>query len=346
MKIEQKHKKTIIFGLSQGVDIATEIAQNNKFNMKLGKISFTRFPDSEILVRSVSSVRNCHTFVVQSFIDCRKTKMSTNDAIMECLIFIDSLKRASARSINLIIPYFGYARQDRKSLSHEPISAKLVANLLENAGATRVTTFDIHKPQLQGFFDIPFDNLTAIPFFIQYLEKKFHKEISDKKLVIVNADAGANMMAMKIAKKLKLPIAFVDKRRISSNKIEIIKILGSVKGKIPIIVDDIICTGTTISTVAKILYSKFESKEIILMAVHSLMTKGAIEQLEKKYIKRIVITNTIKSKLSKKERDLLKIDTICLNNFVANVTEVWLNSSSISGVYRKMLKNSNNLKYD
>ena len=189
--------------------------------VELGKCSVTRFSDGEIQINIEESIRGCDVFVIQS------TNTPVNEHLMELLIMIDALKRASAKSINVVMPYYGYARQDRKARAREPITAKLVANLLETAGATRVITLDLHAPQIQGFFDIPIDHLMGVPILSEYF---LNKDLEGD-LVIVSPDHGGVTRARKMAERLKAPIAIIDKRRPRPNVAEVMNIVGNVDGK-------------------------------------------------------------------------------------------------------------------
>ena len=205
--------------------------------VELGKCSVTRFSDGEIQINIEESIRGCDVFIIQS------TNTPVNEHLMELLIMIDALKRASAKSICVVMPYYGYARQDRKARAREPITAKLVANLLETAGATRMITLDLHAPQIQGFFDIPIDHLMGVPILSEY----FLKKDLEGEIVIVSPDHGGVTRARKMAERLKAPIAIIDKRRPSPNVAEVMNIVGNVEGKTCILIDDIIDTAGTIT---------------------------------------------------------------------------------------------------
>jgi ribose-phosphate pyrophosphokinase len=269
-----------VFSLNSNVELAEEIAK--VIGIELGKCSVTRFSDGEIQINIEESIRGCDVFVIQS------TSAPVNEHLMELLILVDALKRASAKTINLVIPYYGYARQDRKARSREPITAKLVANLIETAGATRVITLDLHAPQIQGFFDIPIDHLMGVPILADYFKKKnFAKDI-----VIVSPDHGGVTRARKMAERLKAPIAIIDKRRPRPNVAEVMNIVGNVEGKVAILIDDIIDTAGTITLAANAL-AESGAAEVYACCTHPVLSGPAISRIENSIIKELVITNSI-----------------------------------------------------
>jgi ribose-phosphate pyrophosphokinase len=272
--------KMKLFSLNSNRALAEEIA---KFiGVELGKNSVTRFSDGEIQINIEESIRGCDVFVIQS------TSGPVNEHLMELLIMIDALKRASAKTINIVMPYYGYARQDRKARAREPITAKLVANLLETAGATRVITLDLHAPQIQGFFDIPIDHLMGVPILGEYFKtKKF-----DKDIVIVSPDHGGVTRARKLAERLKAPIAIIDKRRPRPNVAEVMNIVGNIDGKIAILIDDIIDTAGTITLAANALVEN-GAAEVYACCTHPVLSGPAIARIENSNIKELVVTNTI-----------------------------------------------------
>lgn len=241
MSNEYFDPKLKIFSLNSNRELAEEIAK--EVGIELGKSSVTHFSDGEIQINIEESIRGCHVYVIQS------TSNPVNQNLMELLIMIDALKRASAATINIVMPYYGYARQDRKARSREPITAKLVANLIETAGATRMITLDMHAPQIQGFFDIPIDHLNAVRLLSDYFSER---HLGDD-LVVVSPDHGGVTRARKMADRLKAPIAIIDKRRPRPNVAEVMNIVGNVEGKVCIIIDDIIDTAGTITLAAKAL---------------------------------------------------------------------------------------------
>jgi ribose-phosphate pyrophosphokinase len=268
-----------MFTLNSNRELALEMAA--LLGCELGKCSVSQFSDGEVQIRIEESVRGSEVYVVQS------TSAPVNKNIMELLIMIDALKRASAKRINIVIPYFGYARQDRKARSREPITAKLMANLLETAGATRVLTMDLHTPQVQGFFDIPVEHLMGVPVLSQYFEKKGLEDI-----VIVAPHNGGVVRARKMASLLHAPIALIDKRRLEANAAETVNVIGNVEGKNAIIIDDLIDTGETITLAAKALAEQ-GAKSIYAGCTHAVLTGSAISRIESSPIIELVVTNTI-----------------------------------------------------
>ncbi len=268
-----------VFSLNSNKGLATEIA--DVIGVELGKCSVTRFSDGEIQIKIEESIRGCDVFVIQS------TSQPVNENLMELLIMIDALKRASARTINVVMPYYGYARQDRKAHAREPITAKLVANLLETAGATRVITLDLHAPQIQGFFDILIDHLLAVPILSDYFAKKNLNDI-----VIVSPDHGGVTRARKMADRLKAPIAIIDKRRPKPNVAEIMNIVGNIEGKTAILIDDIIDTAGTITLAANALVEN-GAAEVYACCTHPVLSGPAIERIQNSKIKELVVTNSI-----------------------------------------------------
>lgn len=269
-----------VFTLNSNVKLAEEIAK--VIGVELGKCTVTRFSDGEIQINIEESIRGCDVFIIQS------TSSPVNEHLMELLILIDALKRASAKTINLVIPYYGYARQDRKARAREPITAKLVANLLETAGATRVITLDLHAPQIQGFFDIPIDHLMGVPILSEYFKNKHY----DKEIVIVSPDHGGVTRARKMAERLKAPIAIIDKRRPKPNVAEVMNIVGNIDGKIAILIDDIIDTAGTITLAANALVEN-GAAEVYACCTHPVLSGPAISRIQNSKIKELVITNSI-----------------------------------------------------
>jgi ribose-phosphate pyrophosphokinase len=269
-----------VFSLNSNLPLAKEIA---KFiGVELGQCSVTRFSDGEIQINIEESIRGCDVYVIQS------TSSPVNENIMELLIMIDALKRASAKTINIVMPYYGYARQDRKARAREPITAKLVANLLETAGATRVICLDLHAPQIQGFFDIPIDHLMGVPILSDYFKNK--DLIGD--IVIVSPDHGGVTRARKMAERLKAPIAIIDKRRPRPNIAEVMNIVGNIEGKVAILIDDIIDTAGTITLAANALIEN-GALEVYACCTHPVLSGPAIERIQNSKIKELVVTNSI-----------------------------------------------------
>ncbi|MEO2076842.1 MAG: ribose-phosphate diphosphokinase [Bacillus sp. (in: firmicutes)] len=268
-----------MFTLNSNRKLAEEMAQI--LGCELGRSSVSRFSDGEIHINIEESVRGSEVYLVQS------TSQPGNEYIMELLIMIDALKRASAKAINVVIPYYGYARQDRKARSREPITAKLIANLLERAGATRVLTMDLHAPQIQGFFDIPVDQLIGVPILAEYFEEKGLEDV-----VVVAPDNGGVTRARKLASRLHVPIAFVDKRRPKPNVAEIMNIVGNIDGKNCILIDDLIDTAGTITLAAQGLMEK-GAKAVYACCTHPVLSGPAVSRIEASPIKELVVTNTI-----------------------------------------------------
>ena len=269
-----------VFSLNSNRDLSEQIAK--VIGVELGKCSVSRFSDGEIQINIEESIRGCDVFVIQS------TNTPINEHLMELLIMIDALKRASAKSISVVMPYYGYARQDRKARAREPITAKLVANLLETAGATRMITLDLHAPQIQGFFDIPIDHLMGVPILSEYF---LNKDLEGD-LVIVSPDHGGVTRARKMAERLKAPIAIIDKRRPRPNVAEVMNIVGNVDGKTCILIDDIIDTAGTITIGANALVES-GAKEVYACCTHPVLSGPAIERIQNSKIKELIITNSI-----------------------------------------------------
>lgn len=271
-----------VFSLNSNQELAQEIADH--IGIPLGKCSVTQFADGEVNVNIEESVRGHDVYVVQS--TCAPV---VNDHIMETLIMIDALKRASARSIVIVMPYYGYARQDRKARSREPITAKLVANLYQTAGADRMVTLDLHANQIQGFFDIPIDHFIAEPILSRHFAEM---NIPEGKLVIVSPDHGGVTRARKMADRLKAPIAIIDKRRPKPNVAEVMNIVGNVEGKVCILIDDMIDTAGTIALAANAL-AENGATEVYACCTHPILSGPAIERIENSKIKELVVMNSI-----------------------------------------------------
>lgn len=276
-----ENSKLKIFTLNSNKELAEEIAR--EVGVPLGKSTVTRFSDGEVQINIEESIRGCDVFIVQS------TSAPVNEHIMELLIMLDALKRASARTISVVIPYYGYARQDRKARAREPITAKLVADLLTTAGSTRAIVLDLHAPQIQGFFNIPIDHLVAAPILSDYF---LEKDIDPSELVIVSPDHGGVTRARKMADRLKAPIAIIDKRRPRPNVAEVMNIVGNVEGKTAILIDDIIDTAGTITIAAQALMES-GAKEVYACCTHAVLSGPAIERIDNSVIKELVITNSI-----------------------------------------------------
>ena len=272
--------KLKIFALNSNRPLAEKIAEH--VGVELGKLSVDRFSDGEIQINIEESVRGDNVYVIQS------TSAPVNDNLMELLIMVDALRRASAKTINVVIPYYGYARQDRKARSREPITAKLVANMLQNSGVDRVIALDLHAAQIQGFFDIPVDHLMGAPLLAEY----FIKEGVAQDAVVISPDHGGVTRARALAEFLKSPIAIIDKRRPRANVAQIMNIIGDVKGKKCIMIDDMIDTAGTITLGSQALMDA-GALEVYASCTHPVLSGPAIERIKKSPIKKLVVTDSI-----------------------------------------------------
>lgn len=314
----------IIFGLNNGYKYAKEVAEKTK--IKLGEMQISKFADGEILVKSSSTVRGLDVFLFQS------TSSPVNDNLMELLIAIDSLKRASANSITVVIPYYGYARQDRKAKGREPITCKLVANFLENSGATKVILVDIHSLQTQGFFNIPVDTLTvSCILFNEY--RKNNPNLDN--LTIVAPDYGAVKKVRKISEILDISLAIVDKRRPKPNVVEVSNVLGDVSGRDCLILDDMIDTGGTILKNIDLLKEK-GAKKITIMATHGVFSNNAIDKfikfIDEGKIDGLYIADTIEANRNIKHKNIHVVE---LAEFFSEILEAQINHTSVSHIYEK-----------
>ncbi len=303
----------LLFAGSSHKELAHELA--SALNVRLGKILFETFPDGEIGLQVLENVRGKDVFVLQSI------ARRPNHYLMELLILMDALKRASARSISVILPYYGYSRQDRKDKGRVPITAKLVANLLEKAGASRILTMDLHTEQLQGFFDIPVDHLYARPLFVRALREK-----GLENLVVVSPDVGSNRMARKFAEDLKVDLAIVDKRRVSANEVETGAVIGDVKGKNVILVDDICSTGGTLKAAAKAC-KHAGAKSVQVCVSHGLLMGGPLESEE---IDHVYLTNTVSPNAAFHHP---KVTVLSVAEFLGQAIRRLLAAQSISSLF-------------
>ncbi|WP_040224499.1 ribose-phosphate diphosphokinase [Bhargavaea cecembensis] len=310
--------KLKIFSLNSNESLAREVAE--EIGRPLGKCSVNRFSDGEVQINIEESIRGCDVFIIQS------TSAPVNENLMELLIMLDAVKRASARTINVVMPYYGYARQDRKARAREPITAKLVANLLETAGANRVIALDLHAPQIQGFFDILIDHLVAVPILSDYFEDK---NIDNEELVIVSPDHGGVTRARKMADRLKAPIAIIDKRRPRPNVAEVMNIVGNVEGKTAILIDDIIDTAGTITIAANALVES-GAKEVYACCTHPVLSGPAIERIDNSKIKELVITNSIELPEGKQSP---KIHTLSVAPLLADAIIRVFENKSVSTLF-------------
>ncbi|WP_272928143.1 ribose-phosphate diphosphokinase [Bacillus sp. USDA818B3_A] len=312
----QLKKSFKMFSLNSNRELAEEMAK--LLGCELGKSSVKQFSDGEIQINIEESVRGSDVFVVQS------TSQPINDNIMQLLVMVDALKRASAGMINVVIPYYGYARQDRTARPREPITAKLVARLLERTGSTRVLTMDLHAPQVQGFFDIPVDHLIGNPILGNYFEKK---ELTD--VVVVAPHNGAVTRARKLASILDAPIALIDKRQGDNGEIEIMNVIGNIEGKNAIIIDDLINTGGTITMAADALAER-GAKEIYACCTHPVFSADAISKIESSPIKELVVTNTIEIP---EEQRISKLTTLSVAPLLVEAIERIHNEKAVSPLF-------------
>ena len=309
-------KKVKIFSLTANVELAEEIA--DAVGVPLSSCDVLHFADGEVNVQINETVRGHNVFVVQP------TSAPVNEHLMELLIMCDALKRASAKTINLVIPYYGYSRQDRKARSRQPISAKLVADLLQVAGADRVITMDIHAAQEQGFFDIPVDNFMGLPILANYIMDK-HLE----NLVVVSPDHGGTTRAREFAKVLDTTIAIIDKRRPEPNKAEVMNIIGDVKGKTCVLVDDMCDTAGTLTIGAKALMDAGATK-VYAACTHGVLSGPAIQRIQDSCIEEMIITNTIKLDDSKK---IDKIKVLSVGHLLGHGILRILSDEPLSGLF-------------
>ena len=309
-------KKVKLFSLSANVELAEEIAES--VGIPLSSCDILHFADGEINVQINETVRGHNVFVIQP------TSAPVNDHLMELLIMCDALKRASAKTINLVIPYYGYSRQDRKSRSRQPISAKLVADLLQVAGADRVICMDIHAAQIQGFFDIPVDNFMGLPVLANYF---IDKKLTD--VVVVSPDHGGTTRAREFAKVLDTTIAIIDKRRPEPNKAEVMNIIGNVAGKTCILVDDMCDTAGTLTIGAKALMDA-GAKEVYAACTHGVLSGEAISRISNSCLKEMVITNTIRLDESKR---IDKINVLSVGTLLGHGILRILSDEPLSGLF-------------
>ncbi len=281
-------KKIKIFSLNSNPELAEEIAQC--LGVELSACSVQKFADGEVNISIEETVRGCLVFVVQS------TNNPVNDNYMELLVMIDALKRASAKEINVIMPYYGYSRQDRKSAPRQPISAKLMADLLQAAGASRMMCLDLHAAQIQGFFNIPIDNFLALPILAEYFVKKELENV-----VVISPDHGGTTRARKLAEILDAPIAIVDKRRPKPNCAEVMNLIGEVDGKNCIIIDDMVDTAGTLAIVVNVLKAK-GAKSVYACCSHGILSGNACDKLDATELEELVITNSVRLSEEKKNK--------------------------------------------
>ena len=299
--------------------LSNKISKNLK--NKLVNTSIRKFADGEIYIEINENIRGNSIFIIQS------VSSPANDNLMELLLCIDALKRSSAKNITTVIPYFGYARQDRKVVPRTSISAKLVSNLLTNAGADRVVTVDLHAGQIQGFFDIPVDNLFATPIFAKHIKRK----IKSNNIICVAPDVGGVERARALGKKLDVGLAIVDKRRPSPGKSQVMNVIGNVKNKICILTDDIIDSGGTIVNAADALLKR-GAKEVHVYATHGVFSGDAVKKIKNSKIKNLVITDSIDS--SDKLKKVRNIEVLSISILLAEAIKRISNSTSVSDLFK------------
>ena len=288
---------------------------------KLVNSSIRKFSDGEIYIEINENIRGNSIFIIQAI------SSPANDNLMELLLCIDALKRSSAKNITAVIPYFGYARQDRKVVPRTSISAKLVSNLITKAGADRIVTVDLHAGQIQGFFDIPVDNLFSTPIFARHIKRK----IKSKNLICVAPDVGGVERTRALGRKLDVGLAIIDKRRPSPGKSQVMNVIGNVKGKTCIITDDIIDSGGTIVNAADALIKR-GAKEVYVYVTHGVLSGEAVEKIKNSKIKNLVVTDTIDN--SDKVKKSRNIEVLSISNLLAEAMKRISNSTSVSDLFK------------
>lgn len=316
--LNQTHGTIKVFAGNASKELASAICQ--RLDLELGNMEVGRFSDGEIAVNIKETVRGCDVFIVQS------TNTPVNENLMELLVIIDALKRASAGRITAVIPYFGYARQDRKARARDPISAKLVADIIQTAGANRVLTMDLHSSQLQGFFNIPVDNLLGMPV----LAKHFVKQgIKKEDFIVVSPDVGSVARSRAMASKFNAPLAIIDKRRPKANVMEVMNIIGDVKDKFCLMMDDMIDTAGTICQGAKALVDN-GARKVVACCSHAVLSGPAIERLQESPLSKIVVLNTIELP---PEKRIDKIEIISVADLFAEAIERVYTDLPVSKLY-------------
>ena len=315
------HGKDIkIFTCNSNRPVAEQIA--NILELPVGKSEVTHFSDGEVAVSLHESVRGSECFIVQS------TSTPVNDNIMELLIMIDAMKRASAARITAVVPYFGYARQDRKAKARDPISAKLVADLITTAGADRVLTMDLHAAQIQGFFNIPVDHLVGAPILANYFKEKINGK--PEEYVVVSPDLGSVTRARNFAARLGCSIAIIDKRRPRPNECEVMSIIGEVKGKKVILVDDMIDTAGTLCNAAQAVIERGGATEVYAGATHAVLSGPAIQRIKDSVMKEVVLLDTINLP---EEKKLDKFTTLPVAPVFAEAIERIYEDKPVSSIF-------------
>lgn len=313
-------KDVVVFSLTSNKELVKEICSYLK--IKEGEIKIEHFLDGEVLVTPKESVRGKKVFIIQS------TCKPVNDRLMELLVCVDAVKRASAKEIAVIVPYYGYARQDRKAAARQPITAKLVADMLMIAGIDRIVTVDLHAQQIQGFFDIATDDLTFIPLIAKYFENKFNKEDN---IVVVSPDHGGTVRARRLAERLEAQIAIIDKRRPRANVVEVSNVIGDVKDKTCIVVDDICDTGGSLVAGVNLL-KEHGAKEIYTCVTHGVFSNNALDKIEDSPIKEMIISNTIplSEEILNKYK---KIKVLSIAEMLASIISAIAKDKSVSKIF-------------
>ena len=320
MYIHGPHGKLKLFTGNSNPALAQRIA--DALGVELGNVTCKKFADGEVSVTFEETVRGCDVFLIQS------TCCPVNDNFMELLVMIDACRRASANRITAVMPYFGYARQDRKARPRDPISAKLCANMLEAAGADRVLTMDLHANQIQGFFDIPVDNLLGTAILTQYFYDKLGTNNPD--YVVVSPDLGSVTRVRKFTDKLDLPMAIVDKRRPKPNVSEVMNIIGDIKDKNVILVDDMVDTAGTLCNGAKALVERGGAKSVIACATHGVLSGPAIERLQDSVIDKLILLDTIPVE---GDKAIDKIEMLTVADLFAEAIHRIYDENAISDLY-------------
>jgi len=312
-------ENSILFAGSSHPVLAKEIAEY--LGIKLGQVSLDRFPDGEISLQILENVRGRDVFVMQT------VALDPNNYLMELLIMVDSLRRASAQSIVVVIPYFGYCRQDRKDRPRVPITAKLVANIIQNAGATRVLTMDLHTDQLQGFFDTPVDNLYARPC----ISKVIKQEVDCRNMVVVTPDIGSIKLTKAYAQQLGVDFAIVDKHRSDANHVEVVTLIGDVKGKDVLLADDMCSTAGTLVSAAKVCHEKGANR-IFAAVTHGLFVGDSVQKIEQSFIETLYVSNTIAH--TDRLNGFTKIKIVSVANLFGQAIHCILSRESISSLFQ------------
>jgi ribose-phosphate pyrophosphokinase len=308
-----------IFTGSSNPALAREVCEY--LNVKLCQVEVGRFPDGEVMIEVRENVRGGDCFVIQS------TCTPPNENLMELLLLMDALRRASAGRITAVIPYFGYARQDRKVAPRVPISAKLVADVITTAGASRVLTVDLHAGQIQGFFNIPVDNLYAMPVLVQYLRR----HLDDQRVTVVSPDAGGVERARAFARRLNADLAIIDKRRPRASEVTDMRLVGEVRDSVALLVDDMIDTAGTITEAAKVILAA-GATQVVACATHPILSDPACDRLNKSSIKELVTTNTIPLR-AKAQAELQGIKVLSVASLIAEAIRRIHNEESVSSLF-------------